>query len=362
MTKTTRPASGPRKPRAQASRHPGTRSSASSKTAVATTPDIRVRRFDADRTDTLLTFEEALAKTPDQRQLLWIDVLGSLAPDESARLAKRFDLDPRTRVALEEPGDTPSLAIHGTYFHVRVAAEPTGNARDEPTWFDVVAGTNNVVISRHTGPARFLSDVDTRMDADSSVGALESPSFVALLLDSVVTTYFAAVDAVEDEIDELDAQSLLAGDRKDLLVDLVTLRRRVARLRRVLTDQRSVFASLGQASLAQLLDDEAGAAALVAIGKRFDDAITAVNDSREALIGSFDVFMTRTAQRTNDVMKILAITTVLLLPGSLIAGLLGMNVSVPLDQDSPMSFWLVVGGVVALAVLIVGVARVRRWL
>jgi len=170
-------------------------------------PDIRVRRFDADRTDTILTFQEALAKTPDQRQLLWIDVLGSLAPDESARLAKRFDLDPRTRVALEEPGDTPSLAIHGTYFHVRVAAEPTGNARDEPTWFDVIAGTNNVVISRHTGPARFLGDVDSRMDADSSVGALESASFVALLLDSVVTTYFTAVDAVEDEIDELDAQA-----------------------------------------------------------------------------------------------------------------------------------------------------------
>jgi len=50
--------------------------------------------------------------------------------------------------------------------------------------------------------------------------------------------------------------------------------------------------------------------------------------------------MTRTAQRTNDVMKVLALATVLLLPGSLIAGLLGMNVIVPLDKDSPLSFWL----------------------
>lgn len=324
--------------------------------------EIHVRRFDADRTDTVLTLDEALAEAPAERQLLWIDVLGTLAPEESSRIAERFELDRRTRAALEEPGDSPALAIHGTYFHVRVATEPTGSARDEPTWFDVVAGSNNVVISRHTEPAKFLGDIDSRMDADSSVGALESASFVALLLDSVVTTYFAAVDAVEDEIDDLDARSLVRGDQDDLLDDLVTLRRRVSRLRRILTDQRSVFASLGQASLAQLLDDQAGAAALVAIGERFDDAITAVNDSREALIGSFDVFMTRTAQRTNDVMKILAVTTVLLLPGSLIAGLLGMNVSIPLDKDSPLSFWFVVGGVVILAILIVGLARVRRWL
>ena len=60
---------------------------------------------------------------------------------------------------------------------------------------------------------------------------------------------------------------------------------------------------------------------------RFEDALRSVEDSRDLLLGSFDVFMTRTAQRTNDMMKVLALATVLLLPGSLIAGLLGMNVT-----------------------------------
>ena len=44
-------------------------------------------------------------------------------------------------------------------------------------------------------------------------------------------------------------------------------------------------------------------------------------------------------------MKVLTLVTMLLLPGSLIAGLLGMNVTVPLDKDSPLSFWIVVAGV-----------------
>ena len=72
--------------------------------------------------------------------------------------------------------------------------------------------------------------------------------------------------------------------------------------------------------------------------------------------------MTRTAQRTNEIVKVLTIATVLLLPGSVIAGLLGMNVVVPLNKDDPLSFWLVVGGVAILAVVVIGVARLRRWI
>jgi hypothetical protein len=39
-----------------------------------------------------------------------------------------------------------------------------------------------------------------------------------------------------------------------------------------------------------------------------------------------------------------------------------MNVVVPLDKDNPLSFWLVVGALAILAVVIVVVARLRRWI
>ena len=95
---------------------------------------------------------------------------------------------------------------------------------------------------------------------------------------------------------------------------------------------------------------------------RYGDAMTAVEGARDLVLGSFDIYMTRTSQRTNDTMKILTLVTVLLLPGSLIAGLLGMNVVVPLSKDDPMSFWFVVGGVALLALFITLVARRRGWL
>ena len=109
-------------------------------------------------------------------------------------------------------------------------------------------------------------------------------------------------------------------------------------------------------------DASPGNVALGDVAKSFAQAMAAVEGARELVLGSFNVYATRTAQRTNDTMKVLTLVTVLLLPGSLIAGLLGMNVIVPLDKDNPLSFWLVIAGVGLLAVVILTIARRRGWM
>lgn len=322
---------------------------------------VRVRRFDADRQDQVTTLDDAIRKKPSERQLLWIDITDGLDGPALDRLVDAFKLDESTRRALETPGEMPHLAVHGGYLHVRVAVEPNDERPSQTTWLDVIGGTN-VVITHHRSPIRFLDDVDERIQLDTSFGMLDAGTFMASLLGAAVTSYFAAVDAIEDEVDKLDSKSLRDDGRHHLLEELVLLRRRIARLRRILTNHRGVFAALASAETALVTDNPDSRPAFEAVAGRFDAAIGAVEDSRDVLLGSFDVYMTRTAQRTNDVMKVLALATVLLLPGSLAAGLLGMNLVAPLPEDDPMSFWYVVAAVALLAVVVLVVARARRWL
>jgi magnesium transporter len=329
--------------------------------AGAAAEHFRVRRFDADRIDDELTFDEAISSKPGRRQLLWIDIAGDLSSSEAEILAGRFKLDPRTRRALQTAGDHPHLALSGGYFHLRVAAEPEHADAAKTKWLDVIAG-RNVVISQHRAPIRFLDDLDDRIEADTTLGDLDSATFVATMLDSTVTSYFHAADAIEDVVDQFDERSLGEDGRRELLADLVAVRRRIAMLRRVLTDHRQVFASLASADLAQVVGSPDSASGFQPVAIRFEGAVAAVEASRDLLLGSFDVYMTRTAQRTNDIMKVLALATVLLLPGSLVAGLLGMNVSVPLAKDDPLSFWIVVGGVLLFIAALLVAARRRRWL
>ena len=321
---------------------------------------MRVRRFDADRRDREISFDAALARTPSERQLLWFDIVGEIEPAALEALGKRYDFDEQTRLALESPTHQANLAVHGSSFQASVAVASPDRMKD-PVWLHVLAG-KEVVVTRHAEPLDLLDQIDDRIKSDSSLGAVEGAEFVAIILDGVITTYFTAVDAIDDAIDELDARSLRNDRSRPVLTDLIELRRSIARLRRTVTRHRALFPALGGPDLRQVVNGPDAIDDLQAVAARYEAAVVSIESSREALLGSFDVYMTRTAQRTNDVMKVLTIATVLLLPGSVIAGLLGMNVVVPLNKDDPMSFWIVVAGVVTLAVVVIAAARSRRWI
>ncbi|MBI3748614.1 MAG: hypothetical protein HY262_07195 [Chloroflexi bacterium] len=329
--------------------------------APAQVNEIHARLFDADRTDENLSLDDAIRRRVGKTQLLWVDVQGSMPDAAADELARRLDLSPRVRRILTDAATGPHLALHGTHFHLRVMTEASDDPTHQWRWLDIVAARNHVV-TVHADPIDFLRRIDERIEADASVGRLDGAAFARSILDAAVTSYFQAVDAIEAEVDRIDARSLRPQVDDDLLGDLVALRRRVARLRRALSAHREIYGTLAGADFSRMTEGEDVGTAYAAVAGRFEDAIHSVEDSRDLLLGSFDLFMTRTAQRTNDVMKVLALATVLLLPGSLIAGLLGMNVVVPLPKDDPASFWVVLVAIGLLAAAVVVVAWRFRWI
>jgi len=327
----------------------------------AASDGLRARLFDADRTDRVLAFGEALRARVSARQLLWIDIHGELTEPQWRELSERFELEPDTGEVLKAAGRGPALELHGRHFRLRVAAEPDAQRPDEPTWLDIVAGPN-LVITRHTAPLRFLDALNERIAADATVGELESPEFVASVLDGVVTTYHQAIDRIEDELDAHDTRILTRRPtNSEAIGQLVEIRRRVARLRRLLAGHREVFGALSRPSFARGVSD-ANLEVFLPVSSRFDAALAAAESARELVVSSFDVLMTRTAQRTNEVMRALTLITVLGLPATITAGLLGMNVIVPVSKDDPTSFWLITGFVVLLEIVLVVVARAKRWI
>jgi len=322
---------------------------------------IRARLFDADRPDERLDPDNAFKTRPGDRQLLWVDVDGEVPPDFETHVAPLLELRRRTLARLNEHDETPYVALHKDYLHVRIAADPSDHDGSSTVWLDVVAG-RNLVITHHTAPLPFLDQLDARIERDATAGILGSAAFFTVIVDAAIASYHAAVDAIEEDVERLDTISLRGNAPQSALNELVRSRRRIARLRRLLADHRAVFTALGSPELSSVVEDPEQAAIVAGLADRYQGALSAVEESREALLGSFDVYMSRQAQRTNEVMKVLTLTTVLLLPGSMIAGLLGMNVIVPLNKDDPMSFWLVIGAIVVLAVAIIAIARARRWL
>ena len=321
---------------------------------------LRIRLFDADRTDRSLTFEEAVSAKASARQLMWIDVEGELTAEQREAIVERFKLDAATDRALATTGTQPRVQLHGKHFHLRVAAEPDAQHLDRVNWVDIVAGPN-VVISQHAKPLELLGAMHKRIAEDATIGELDSAEFVAALLDGIVTSYHAAIDRLEDQLDEFDAKALARPRADEMFAELVAIRRRVGRLRRLLAAHRELFGSVGARDFSRGISS-ADPEVFVPVVGRFEGALVSVESTRAAVVGSFDIVMTRTAQRTTDVMRTLTLATVVALPATVTAGLLGMNVIVPANKDDPMSFWLILAMIGLFEIVVLGVARFRRWI
>jgi magnesium transporter len=318
------------------------------------------RLFDADRTDRKVTFDAKSVESLTDRQLLWIDL-----PREADAGAAADGLDwlPFERANVERMWAAPlapKLSLHGEYFLAHLLIVQADGHGDKTTALDL-AVARNVVLTAHDGPIAFLAEINERVTVDTSLGEIDSIDFASVVVDGLLTSYLELTDQILARVDELDAEALKSTGRRDLLAEMVQLRHRIAAIRRTLAAHRSVIVGMSGADFG-LVTGAADAHGFGATSERFESAIGAIDAAREALLGTFDIHMSRTAQRTNDVMKTLTVVTVLLLPTGAIAGFMGMNEKPPFSNDDPLVFWAVVGLIVVVAIGTLLIFRARRWI
>ena len=319
---------------------------------------INGRLFDADGDDRDVTVTPELLDGLDERQTLWVDLQ---APDDATvdAVATLWDLGRDTVRKVRAAPGSPHVASFDSYLHLFVTTVEVDEDEERTAQLALIVGPN-VVITMHQEPLAFIDAFQDHLRGDTAIGLIDGPAFVAVLLDWLLSGYFRAVERLEQEADGLDLRALHPRSEKDLLADLVRLRRRISALRRALTPHREVFAALTRPQLTGLGDPD-DEVLFRALADRLERAIDAVDTARELVLGSFDVHMTRTAQRTNDVMKLLTMVTVILLPSSVIAGVMGMNFRVDFF-DQAAFFWVVIAAMVLIAVGTLLLARRRRWI
>jgi Mg2+ and Co2+ transporter CorA len=310
------------------------------------------RLYDATRSDEDLEVRVGMVK-PSEKQLLWIDV--GRDPADLALVDKALGLKGAV-ASLEKPSLRARITNAKTFARIRATGILSGKKVPTPVSVDILA-IKNVVVTVHDGEVEGLSlPLDFAPD-ETQLGYLDEAAFTALMLDGMLTGFFRAVEAVEKQIDEYDTRALQTRKEEELIANLVELRGQIAMLRRALNPQREIFVALERPGLVMNDSEQAGWPLLA---DRFTQAIEAVENARELLLGCFDILISRSGQRTNNIMKVLTVVSSVLLPAVVIAGIMGMNFKAPLF-DEPNNFYIVIGATVVLAISILLVARWRRW-
>jgi magnesium/cobalt transport protein CorA len=292
--------------------------------------------------------------------LLWL-ALRDPTDEEVAAVQEAFELSDEQAQRLLEHPKRASLVDAGEHMHITlyVASGEGGEPILRPV--ECILGPNWVVTA-HEAEIEVLEEFREHAEGGGQIGELDSPSFVAAVVEWVVTSYFRAFEEVESELEELDAKVMsdIPKNVSDDLARLVELRRSIGTLRRALSPHREVIVALAQPEL-DVLSSETSAERFAAIENRVVHAVDAAREAKDSTRGSFDLLVARIGQRTNDVMKLLTLVTVILLPASVLAGVMGMNFKVGFF-DLVWMFWAVIGAMLGIAVLVLAVARSRRWI
>ena len=303
--------------------------------------------------------DEALrAAITSPSDFVWMD-LEAPGEAEYARLKSLYgfhDLaledcaNPETRTKLEAYDGAVFLVCRG------INHAPEGEGVDTVPLFCFLGET--YLVTLHPFPVRSVGAVCDRLRKNPRL-LLEGPDRVLhLLIDHLVDHYFPLLDAIDERLDRVEDEFFheASGDALPLIFrtkkQVLALRRSAGPLRDIL----GVLANRGIPHVrpgTQLYFRDVHDHTL-----RIAETLDGYRDMLTSILESY---LTQVSNRLNEVMKRLTIVATILLPLTFITGLFGMNFEeMPLVRAAG-GFWVVAGGMTAVAVALAWYFKRKDW-
>lgn len=261
-----------------------------------------------------------------------------------------FDEQPVPK--LEDGDGYLYLVMHGVR---RDAASPSSLDTLE---MDLLIGDGWVVTHR-SGPMRSVEGLASELARSPRVLARGPVHVMHAILERLADHYAPLVDQFDDELDDV-AEAVLRDGHEALLAKLFQMRRSLQHLRRISTRQRDVLLRLAQGEVDWI--EPKDQLLFRSIHDRFMRVADMADAFRETLTAALEMHMSVTARRTNEVMKVLALISTIMLPLSFIAGVYGMN----FERIPGLTWEYGFASSLALMALVAGVMlwlfRRRRWI
>jgi magnesium transporter len=178
------------------------------------------------------------------------------------------------------------------------------------------------------------------------------------ILDHLVDYCFPILDRVIHNVGEVE-DKIFSDSVQETVKEISILRRDLIALRRIIRPQMSVIRSLEHRErpfLGENLKDY-----FSDIGDHVDKIWDTLQDYKEVVEGLEDTNNSLTSNRINQVMRILTIISTIMLPLSVVSGIYGMNVNLPLER-SPFAFAVIMGIMVIIIGGMLFLFRRQRWI
>jgi len=167
---------------------------------------------------------------------------------------------------------------------------------------------------------------------------------------------FPILDRFNDELEELES-AIFERVKPEQLQRIFEMKRALVTLRRVLSPQRDVLGLLAKRGVPNV-----GERTALYFRDVYDHLVRLyeqIDSGRDLLGNAMDGYLSMVANRTNDITKQLTIFATIFLPLSFITGFFGQNFE---HLNGPGFFWLMLGSVVTLPVVMLFWFKHKQWI
>ena len=270
----------------------------------------------------------------DTAGFLWVDFEAESAQACEPVLLNTFGFHPLAVDDALEESHVPKLDDWGEYLYIvmHAAAIQPGNFDIVSLEMDIFLG-RNFIVTHHDQPIESINHIWTLVQRDQRhiKGGVDHVMY--LLTDDIATHYMDLVEALDDKIDEIEAE-IFDRPKRDTVEKVFTIKRAVLYLRRIVAPQREVLNRLARDDI-EMIDakDRVYFRDVYDHYVRLYDIIEGV---RDLVSGTLDTYLSVTNNRMNDIMKTLTVITTLFMPISFLSGFFGMNFFQP---SYPLDIW-----------------------
>jgi len=296
----------------------------------------------------------------DGHHLVWIDLVGEDTVEHRDFLMNRIGLDKlavddalraRHPPKFEELEDGWSfLLMRG--FDATSTSVKFGTIQLALFWRD------NLVVTRHQQPSASVAEVEKALASGEQADPGNAWRLLYLILRRMLDRYLPILLRIEARLEEIE-ELILQRPSDRLLAELMEFSSQLKRLRRISGYHEKCFASLREhdprargINSSQLTD-------LFEQAERLHSLSSLQYETTADLTNGY---LSVSAHRLNNVMRVLTVVTVLFVPLTFIAGIYGMNFEFMPELSWRWSYFVVLGAMSSMAVGLLFLFRRKGWI
>jgi len=323
--------------------------------------EIRLIDFDdVHLTDRKLTdINDAVRfKTTDSRT--WININGLHDVTAIGNIGQAFDLHPLVIEDILNTGQRPKIDDYGSYLFIvlkmiRYDNETRMVVNEQLSL--VVA--DRFVLTFQERPGDVFEPVRERIRRQKSRIRVSGTDYLACaLMDTVVENYISVIEQIGEQIEDLE-EEILSGHDAGVMEKINGFKRETSYLRKSIRPAREAVFQLSR--LESDLIHEKTRPFVKDLEDLIIHATEAIDTYRDLLIDQLNIHNSVTANRMNDIMKVLTIFAAIFIPLTFIAGIYGTNFEYLPELRYKYSYFIFWGVLIVIAGALLYYFKKKRW-